>query len=161
METALALYRAGELQAALQHLREQLQERPGDAKVRTFLFELLCFAGEWTRAEKQLDVLAAPSPLAASGASLLRGLLNVHRKREQMFEEHSVPVGSSGSSQGFRINGAFCDLCADEDDRIGGGLEIYSAGGYQVLAWSEIRHLAMAAPVTLRDLLWIPANCSA
>lgn len=59
METAVSLYREGRLQAAVDELSKQLRRQPENTKMRSFLFELLCFAGEFKRAESQLDVLAA------------------------------------------------------------------------------------------------------
>jgi type VI secretion system protein ImpE len=45
------LFRAGKLQEAIQALGSEVRDRPGDNQRRTFLFELLCFAGEFSRAE--------------------------------------------------------------------------------------------------------------
>ena len=66
--TPLELYRAGELNAAIKALGEELKKNPLDAKRRTFLFELLLFAGELGRAEKQLDVLASAGGSTSAGA---------------------------------------------------------------------------------------------
>jgi type VI secretion system protein ImpE len=49
--TATDLYRAGRLNEAIQALGTALRSDPTDAQRRTFLFELLCFAGEYDRAE--------------------------------------------------------------------------------------------------------------
>jgi type VI secretion system protein ImpE len=54
---ALSLYKAGQLSAAITALGDELRKQPLDAKRRTFLFELLCFAGEYNRAVKEMDVL--------------------------------------------------------------------------------------------------------
>jgi len=43
-------------------LLAELRDNPTDARRRTFLFELLCFAGEYERADKQLEVLAQAGP---------------------------------------------------------------------------------------------------
>ena len=55
--TARQLYQAGQLGEAIQALGAELRNDPADARKRIFLFELLCFAGEYDRAEKHLDVL--------------------------------------------------------------------------------------------------------
>ena len=55
---AQELFQAGKLNEAVQALGAELRDNPTDVRRRTFLFELLCFAGEYDRAEKQLDVLA-------------------------------------------------------------------------------------------------------
>ena len=56
--TSTELFRAGRLNEAVQALGAELRNDPTDVKRRTFLFELLCFSGEYDRAGKQLDVLA-------------------------------------------------------------------------------------------------------
>ena len=55
---AKELFQAGRLDEAIQALGAELRDNPADARRRTFLFELLCFAGEFDRAEKHLDILA-------------------------------------------------------------------------------------------------------
>jgi len=67
---ARELYQAGKLNEAIQSLQAELRDYPTDAARRTFLFELLCFAGEYDRAEKQWDVLAGESIDAATGTLL-------------------------------------------------------------------------------------------
>src|SRR5438067_2530028 len=55
---SLELFRSGKLNDAVQALGAELRSNPLDAKRRTFLFELLCFSGDYDRAEKHLAVLA-------------------------------------------------------------------------------------------------------
>ena len=78
---ALALYRAGQLKPAIDALGVELKKQPLDTRRRTFLFELLCFAGEYDRAAKQLDVLSDASAEAAAGAMLYRSALHAERTR--------------------------------------------------------------------------------
>ena len=40
-------------------LGAEVRDNPTDAQRRAFLFELLCFAGQYDRAEKQLNVLGS------------------------------------------------------------------------------------------------------
>ncbi len=157
MKSILELYREGDLRAALQETGEQLRTRPSDLKLRAFLFELLSFAGEWERAEKQLKVLAAQSSSAASGAVLLQGLLQAHRTREQVFEERRAAAPANNCFQPMVVNRIHFERCADEDDRIC-GLEIYASRGYEIVPWLEVQQLQTGKPATLRDLLWLPAR---
>ena len=46
----------GDPQGALKLLSEQVRARPQDAKLRVFLFQLLCVLGQWQRAQNQLVV---------------------------------------------------------------------------------------------------------
>ena len=62
MNKAKELFQAGRVSDAIAALGAWLRDNPTDAKRRTFLFELLCFAGEYDRAQKHLDVLAGQGP---------------------------------------------------------------------------------------------------
>ena len=85
--TPQELYKAGELDQAIKALGEELRSNPLDAKRRTFLFELLSFAGEWDRAEKHIDVLANQNPKGAPGMMLYRSALYAERTRQEMFSK--------------------------------------------------------------------------
>ena len=61
MATAKELFDQGQLGAAIDAVTAEVKSNPTDLQRRTFLFELLCFAGQWDRAEKQIDVLAQQS----------------------------------------------------------------------------------------------------
>jgi len=81
--TARELYQAGRLGEAVQALNAELRDNPGDTARRTFLFELLCFAGNYDRAEKQLQILAQENSNSQLGALLYQGALNSERTRSQ------------------------------------------------------------------------------
>ena len=98
--TATDLFQAGRLEEAVQALGVGLRSDPTDSKRRTFLFELLCFAGEYDRAEKQLDILADSSHEAAMGSLLYRSALQAERTRRRMFETGDFPHGAAPPSRG-------------------------------------------------------------
>src|SRR5204863_965762 len=50
------LIAAGQPADALKRLQERVREKPQDAKLRTFLFQLLCVLGQWDRAQAQLEL---------------------------------------------------------------------------------------------------------
>ena len=85
--TAGQLFQAGNLDQAVQALGAELRDNPGDVQRRTFLFELLCFAGAYDRAEKQLDVLAQGGKDAQLGALLYAGALHAERTRTDLFQK--------------------------------------------------------------------------
>ncbi len=80
--TPLELYKKGELQEAIRVLGEEIKSNPLDAKRRTFLFELLCFAGEYDRAEKHIDVLANMDTKSIPATLLYRSALYAERTRQ-------------------------------------------------------------------------------
>jgi type VI secretion system protein ImpE len=156
------LYRAGKLDEAIQALGVEVRDNPLDARRRTFLFELLCFAGEYDRSEKHLEVLAGASADADLGAWLYRSALHAERIRQEMFRSDSYPQGGAPPpAVAGTLNGeSFQDL-RDADPRIGARLEVFAAGHY---TWIPFRHIAairMDPPRQLRDLLWAPARVQA
>lgn len=60
IEEAADLLKVNKLKAAIELVAEDLRNHPADVRSRTFLFELLCFAGEWARAEKAVRDYATP-----------------------------------------------------------------------------------------------------
>jgi len=154
---ALSLYRAGELQKAIEALGDELKKQPLDTKRRTFLFELLCFAGEYDRAEKQLNVLSDSSAEAAAGAMLYRSALHAERERQGMFERDALPMGSERPSSPGELNGEAFTGLSDGDPRIGENLETFIAGSYTWIPYAYIESIETEPPKRLRDLLWMPA----
>jgi type VI secretion system protein ImpE len=154
---AQSLYRAGNLQAAIEALGDELKKQPLDAKRRIFLFELLCFAGDYDRAEKHLNVLSDASPQAAAGVMLYRSALHAERERQAMFARGTLPVGSAHPSPAGELNGEKFSGFADADPRIGANLEAFIAGSYTWIPYAYIEAIETEPPKRLRDLLWIPA----
>jgi len=153
--TAAELYRKGNLSAAIQALGVELRQNPADQKARTFLFELLCFAGEYDRAEKQLDVLSDVNKEAATGAIMYRAALAGERTRNELFGKKNYPVTDAEAVRGT-LNGKPFEALEDADPRIGPRLEVYAAGQYMWLPLAHIASLEMQAPKRLRDLIWAP-----
>src|SRR5579871_113446 len=153
--TARELYQAGKLDEAVLALNAELRNNPDDAQRRTFLFELLCFAGNYDRAEKQLDVLSSGGMEAGMGALLYRRALHAERLRTEMFRKQSFPLetGAEGNLSGSPNGKAFTSI-EDGDPRIGGRLEVFAAGQYMWLPWEHVASLRIEAPKRLRDLLW-------
>lgn len=83
----------GQLSAAITQLQTELKSAPSDADRRTFLFELLAFAGDWDRAVKQLDTLGHLDSAGAGavGISVYRYLIEGERKRTALFRDGQRP----------------------------------------------------------------------
>ncbi|HTS28422.1 MAG TPA: type VI secretion system accessory protein TagJ [Bryobacteraceae bacterium] len=155
--TARELYQAGKLDEAVQALNGELRNHPDDSQRRTFLFELLCFAGNFDRAEKQLDILSQGSPEAMTGGLLYRAVLSADRSRREMFDKKEYPTtGSDVHEPSGTLNGTPFQSISDSDPRIGPRLEVFAAGQYIWIPFEHIASLEMQAPKRLRDLLWAP-----
>jgi type VI secretion system protein ImpE len=155
--TPLALYREGKLREAVAALGDELRSNPLDVKRRTFLFELLLFAGEFDRAEKQLDILAGANPGGAMGLLLYRSALHAERTRQAMFTNHEWPASKQEATHGGECNGTAFSEFSDADPRIGPNLEVFIAGSYTWIPIHYLRRLKIEAPANLRDLVWARA----
>jgi type VI secretion system protein ImpE len=155
--SAQELFRAGRLNDAIDALGAELRDNPTDAQRRIFLFELLCFAGNYARAEKQLDVLAQKGAEAAMGTLLYRSALHAEQTRQQMFLEGTYPTGPAPRTVTGTLNGVPFQSLTDGDARIGPRLEIFAAGQYTWIPLEQIASVRIAAPKRLRDLMWAPA----
>ena len=155
---AKELFQAGKLNEAIAALSAELRENPTDVRRRTFLFELLCFQGEYDRAEKHLHVLAGAGPDAQLGAVLYFSALHAERLRHDLFAKKEYPsVPADEDTRGGTLNGNPFETLEDSDPRIGPRLELFAAGAYLWLPFAHIESIEVEAPRRLRDLLWIPA----
>jgi type VI secretion system protein ImpE len=156
--TGRELYQAGQLGPAIQAVSAEVRDNPTDTRRRTFLFELLCFAGEYDRAQKHLDVLAGAGPDAATGALLYRAALHADRMRSDLFAKREYPPArESEEAVSGTLNGKPFASIDDADPRVGARLEIFAAGQCMWLPLAHVASIEMTAPKRLRDLLWAPA----
>ena len=89
--TAKELLEAGRLSAALEQLNDDVRSHPTDVRQRTFLFELLCFAGEYQRAARQLDVIEHQDATAEIGVQAYRHILTAEEARDALFSQGRQP----------------------------------------------------------------------
>jgi type VI secretion system protein ImpE len=150
------LFKAGKVREAIQLLTVYLRDHPSDTVQRTFLFELLCFAGEYSRAEKQLAVLSSGSPEKETGAIVYYAALHAERTRHELFEKEAFPTDSPASPPG-ELNGKPFTELRDADPDIGARLEVFAAGAYVWLPFEHVESVEMGPPQRLRDTLWAPA----
>ena len=155
--TAKELFQQGKVREAEKALTAYMRERPSDTAQRTFLFELLCFEGEYARAERQLGVLAGGSVEKETGAIVYYAALHAEKTRHELFENEAFPSDSTAVSPPGELNGKpFSDL-RDADPDIGARLEVFAAGAYLWLPFEHVASLEMGPPQRLRDTLWAPA----
>src|SRR4029078_1542395 len=84
-------YSAGRLSAAIDAQLQEGKSAPLDSGRRTFLFELLAFAGQWDRADQQLAVLAQETAEKGWGASVYQNLLAAEKARQKVFAAQARP----------------------------------------------------------------------
>jgi type VI secretion system protein ImpE len=84
--------REGDPQKALAQLQEAVRAHPSDAKLRIFLFQLLCVLGQWPRALNQLEVAAGLDPAALPMKQTYGDAIRCELMRAQVFEGKKSPM---------------------------------------------------------------------
>src|SRR5262245_32166632 len=84
-------FSAGRLSAAIEAQLQEVKSAPLDSGRRTFLFELLAFAGEWDRAGQQLAVLPQETAEKGWGATVYENLLTAEQTRRKVFAGQARP----------------------------------------------------------------------
>jgi type VI secretion system protein ImpE len=86
------LLAAGDPQGALELLQARVRERPADAALRVFLFQLLCVLGQWQRALNQLEVCGELDAATLPMVNTYREALKCEAVREAVFAGQTTPM---------------------------------------------------------------------
>ncbi|MHC4119279.1 MAG: type VI secretion system accessory protein TagJ [Planctomycetota bacterium] len=86
------LLRSGQLDEALAALESEIRADPASAKLRVFLFQLLCVLGDWERALTQLNTAAELDAANLLMAQVCRSALNCEALRAQIFAGKRLPL---------------------------------------------------------------------
>jgi type VI secretion system protein ImpE len=89
--TASEHFQAGRLQEAIDAALADVKKNPNDTDRRGLLAEMLCFAGDWERADKQVDTIGHQDPQAIVGLSLIRQLIRAEVSRKECFTAGRPP----------------------------------------------------------------------
>jgi type VI secretion system protein ImpE len=84
--------KGGDPVAALAQLQEQVRAKPADAKLRIFLFQLLCVVGQWDRALNQLNVASSLDPGALAMAQTYADAVRCEAVRDDVFDGKKSPM---------------------------------------------------------------------
>ena len=84
--------REGDPARALKLLQDQIRSAPADARLRVFLFQLLCVLGQWDRALNQLTVAGELDPSTLAMVQTYREAIQCERLREEVFLGKRVPL---------------------------------------------------------------------
>jgi type VI secretion system protein ImpE len=82
----------GDPAAALAQLQEQIRNKPADAALRVFLFQLLCVRGEWERALNQLKVACGLDASALAMAQMYGEAVRCEAIRKDVFDGKKAPM---------------------------------------------------------------------
>jgi len=89
--TASEFYRAGQLADAIAAATEEVKRHPVETSRRGLLAELLCFAGQWERADLQLEIISQQDPQLTLGISMFRQLIRAEQARQAFYASGAVP----------------------------------------------------------------------
>ena len=85
------LFHSGKLTEAVSAAVENVKKHPADVDRRGLLCELLCFVGEFERADKQLETIGQQQPESMLGIGMLRQLIRGEIARQEFFCEGRLP----------------------------------------------------------------------
>src|SRR5438552_4623706 len=88
---AKQLLQDGALGAAIEAQLALVRQRPTDTDARALLIDLLCFNGDFERADKQLDLLVSQRVELTVQAALSRQLARAGIARREVFEKGRAP----------------------------------------------------------------------
>ena len=83
---AKELIKAGQLSEVRQQLVEAVRDKPGDMAARTLLFQVLCYLGEWDKADRHLEAIATQDPSREAGVIGYRNLIRAEKERLAVLE---------------------------------------------------------------------------
>lgn len=84
-------FKAGRLDEAIAVQTAEVKAHPTDQSRRLFLFELLAFAGDLNRAERQVEALQYGEMERDAAVAIYRRLVDAERSRRQLFTEGLAP----------------------------------------------------------------------
>jgi type VI secretion system protein ImpE len=91
LKTTFAQRGAASLAEELARAQKEVRAKPGDEKLRTYLFQLLALAGDWKRALEQLQVCAQLSAVALPMAHMYREAIRSELLRAEVFAGKRAP----------------------------------------------------------------------
>lgn len=108
-------FEAGDLEQAVATALESVKSNPTDLEKRMVLCQMLSFAGELERVDKQLDLLGTQSPDVAAGLAEFRQLIRAEQARREFYAEGRVPefLGEPTESQKLHLKAS---IALREDD---------------------------------------------
>jgi type VI secretion system protein ImpE len=92
MSDADELFRDGDLNGCLAQLQGEVRRKPADAKLRTFLAQLLMVTGDWERALNQLEVLGELEAAALPMKHAYTAAIQCERLRAAVFSGDKSPL---------------------------------------------------------------------
>lgn len=84
--------RGEKLHEALKELQSAVKQKPGEPRLRVFLFQILAVMGEWDRAVTQLEVAASLDPEALAMKLTYKDAARCEVERRKVFSGQASPL---------------------------------------------------------------------
>ena len=82
------LIQAGKLAEARQRLVAAVKASPADSASRTLLFQVLCYSGEWEKADSHLEAIAVQDSERGAGALGYRAIVHAEMARRDAINKN-------------------------------------------------------------------------
>jgi len=82
------LIQAGKLSEARQQLVAAVKKSPADTILRTMLFQVLCYLGEWDKADRHLQAIAAQDSRREAGVLGYRNIIHAEMERHEVVNKN-------------------------------------------------------------------------
>lgn len=108
----------GQVKEALAELMQQVRRDASNPKLRIFLFQVLCVAGQWKRAGEQLELVGQMDKDALSMVQTYREALRCEAERAQVFagKHKALILGEPDAWMAFLSEALQCDATGRADD---------------------------------------------
>ncbi len=102
--TPSELFQAGKLADAVVTAIDGVKKHPADLARRGWLADLLCFQGEWERADKQFDTISTQDTQVAVAIGMIRQLIRAETARSEFYSLGRPPEVISEVSPRLRLH---------------------------------------------------------
>lgn len=184
LKKASQCYKNGDIETAIQLLKQQVKQSPSDLQARVFLSELLCLNGDLLKADGQLQSLVVTAPDMMLLVSNWRQLISAAYVREAVYRREATPTLIADATPGIKsamakllsnqneagadsqaqkskdkglllVNGEPSEVLLDLDELQGPVLEFLGTNGdYFWIDISQVVSLICHKPERPLDLLW-------
>lgn len=100
---AKELIKEGKLSEARTLLVDEIKKSPGNTGLRTLLFQVLIFSGEWEKADRHLDAVGTQNAETMPAIALYKSLVQAERERLKVIKLKDTPSFATETPEYFPL----------------------------------------------------------